>query len=196
MSEKNKVETKKASNILVNMLAGIVVAVIATAASYNYWHDTNVRLSFNIDSEKDINFQAFYLDVKGQNFNESKSVHKLIKSGNHNVEIFLPVKKMVRIRLDIGSEPGKVKLSDLVLTGNEKINLAYNEFFKNQIDDYEINEDGFILSSNQKDPYIFYRKEFDLSGKEQISWLRMGLIAGGSFIVAFLLAMLINRKKK
>lgn len=198
MTEKNKVETKKTNKILVNLLAGVIIALIATVASYNYWHYTNIRVTFNADSEKDIFYQVFYTEDNKGAFKGELSARLKVESGSNFVKIILPTEKVGRLRLDTGSNPGELTLKDIKISGDETVEFKdFGKYRYNKIDKHTVNDDGSLaIVSDKDDPYIITTEELEIYPGDDYDWLRMGLIAGGSFIVAFLLAMLINRKKK
>lgn len=198
MSEKNKVETKKTNKTLVNLLAGVVVALIATAASYNYWHDTNIRVTFHADSEKELQYQVFYTEDNLGRFNEPQSVKQVVPAGSNCVKIVVPAEKIGRFRLDPGSFPNELTIKNLKVSGDNSVEFTDFDNYKYlNIKEHTANEDGSLtIVSDHGDPYIVTTEELEVYPGDDYDWLRMGLITGGSFIVAFLLAMLINRKKK
>ena len=198
MSEKNKVETKKTNKTLVNLITGIVVALIATVASYNYWHDTNIRVTFHADNKKELTYQVFYTEDNSGHFNEKQSAKQVVTSGSHNVKIVIPAEKIGRLRLDTGFIPGELTIKDIKVSGDNSVEFTDFDNYKYlNIKEHTANEDGSLtIVSDHGDPYIVTTEELDIFPGDDYDWLRMGLIAGGSFIVAFLLAMLINRKKK
>lgn len=197
MNKEVKTETKKTNKTLVNLLAGIVVAVIATASSYNYWHDTNIRVTFHADSEKDIQYQIFYSTEEYKGYHEDRSVRKNVLAGENYVKMVLPTNDVNQIRFDIGYKPGKVKISELKISGNEVIELSdFDDYKYNKIDNHVVDDGSLTIISDKDDPFIITTGGFSVLPGDDYDWHRMGLIAGGSFIVAFLLAMLINRKKK
>lgn len=198
MADKAKTETKKINKILVSFVAGIVVALIATVASYNYWHDTNIRMTFQSDSENDILYQVFYQTIENKQYTEKYSVRQTVKAGENDVEILLPTDSVKGIRLDFGTFPGTVKVKGIKIEGNTVVELKdFDKYQYYKIDSKKIDEDGLLtIVSNQNDPFMYTDRTLEIYPGDDYDWLRMGLIAGGSFIVAFLLAMLINRKKK
>ncbi|MBQ4400232.1 MAG: hypothetical protein II830_02930, partial [Alphaproteobacteria bacterium] len=118
------------------------------------WSSRAVMVFFNAEAKKDIQYQVFYTEESGQYFNEKQSVKKPIKSGSQKVEILLPIEKIVKIRLDIGSNPEEVVISDLQVKGRKDVKLNYNEFIQNQIDKYEVKNNKLYITSNKGDPYI------------------------------------------
>ena len=195
MSKEVKTENKKTNKTLVNLLAGIVVAVIATASSYNYWHDINIRVTFHADSEKDINYQVFYTDAS--NHYRNTELHT-VPAGSNCVKIVVPTEKIGRFRLDPGSNPGELTLKNIKVSGDETVEFNdFDNYKYMNIKEHTADEDGSLtIVSDHGDPYIVTTEELEIYPGDDYDWLRMGLIAGGSFIIAFLLAMLLNRKKK
>lgn len=197
MSEEIKSETKKTNKTLVNLLVGVLVAVTATAASYSYWHDTNIRVTFHADSEKELNYQVFYTEDYSGHFNEPQSVKQVVPAGSNCVKIVLPAEKIGRFRLDTGSNPGNLTIKNIKVSGDNTVEFTdFDNYTYKNIKKHTSNDDGSLtIVSDHRDPYIVTTEELDILPGDDYDWLRMGLIAGGAFIVAFLLAMLVNKKK-
>ena len=159
------------------------------------WYSKAVIVSFNAEAKKEIQYQVFYLEANGQNFNEKRSVRKKIKSGNQKVEILLPIEKIVKIRLDIGSNPGNVIISDLQIKGSRSIKLNYNEFNKNQIDKFEVKNGKLYLTSNQGDPYLPYKNELNLPAGYQVDWCRLIIISVLSFLLMYKFVQYLSKFK-
>lgn len=197
MSEEIKSETKKTNKTLVNLLVGVLVAVTATAASYSYWHDTNIRVTFHADSEKELNYQVFYTEDYSGHFNEPQSVKQVVPAGSNCVKIVLPAEKIGRFRLDTGSNPGNLTIKNIKVSGDNTVEFTdFDNYTYKNIKKHTSNDDGSLtIVSDHRDPYIVTTEELDILPGDDYDWLHMGLIAGGAFIVAFLLAMLVNKKK-
>jgi len=192
-----KIEMKKTNKILVNLFIGVLVALIATAASYNYWHDTNIRVTFHADSEKELNYQVFYTEDNSGHFNEPQSIKQIVSAGSNCVKIVVPAEKIGRFRLDFGQFPGEVNIKDLKISGDEIVEFKDFENYRYaNIKKHVSNEDDSLtIVSDHRDPFIVTTEELNIYPGDDYNWLLMGLIAGSSFIIAFLLAILINRKK-
>ncbi len=159
------------------------------------WSNKAVIVSFNAEAKKDINYQVFYTEAKGQGMDEKHSVRKNIKSGSQKIEILLPIERVVKIRLDIGSNPGEVVISDLQVKGGKNVKLNYNEFNKNQIDKYEIKGNKLYISSNQGDPYIWYKQELNLPAGMQIDWCRFIIISVLAFLLMYKFVQYLSKFK-
>ena len=155
----------------------------------------NIVVSFNAEAKKEIQYQVFYTEAKGQGMNEKQSVRKNIKSGSQKVEILLPIEKIVKIRLDIGSHPEEVIISDLQVKGSKNVKFNYNEFNKNQIDKYETKGNKLYIASNQGDPYIWYKQELNLPAGMQIDWCRLIIISVLAFLLMYKFVQYLSKFK-
>ncbi len=172
------------------LLTGIILYFTSSLWSYK-----NIVVSFNTKLSKDIQYQVFYTEASGQSFNGDQLVRKDVKSGTQRVEIVLPIEKIVRFRLDIDQNPGRVEISDLQIKGSGKIKFDYNEFNKNQIDSYEVKGDKVILSSSQSDPYLWYKKDLDITSGLRVDWCRLIIISVLAFLLMYKFVQYLSRFK-
>ena len=147
------------------------------------WLNKNIVVSFNANAEKDIQYQVFYTEDNGQNFDEKQSVKKKVKTGKQRIAIVLPIQKILNFRLDIGSVPGEVIISDLQAMGSRTLRLDYSEFNQRNIDKYEVKNNKLYVTSYQEDPYLPYRIKLNLPAGYHLDWFRLIIIS----ILAFLL---------
>ena len=173
------------------LLTGLVLYFISAL-----WYSNAIIVSFNAEAKKDITYQVFYTGESGQTINEKQSVKKPIKSGNQKVEILLPIEKIMKFRLDIGVQPGKVVISDLQVKGGKNVKLNYNDFGKNQIDKYEVKDGGKLyITSKQVDPYIWYKPELNLPAGMQIDWCRLIIISVLAFLLMYKFVQYLSKFK-
>lgn len=142
-------------------VAGFLTLIVLWASSA-VWLSGDITVSFNSKSTKDIDYQVFYTDKKGQSFNATQSQKMKVKAGAQNVSFILPIEKLVLFRLDFGNFPQEVTISNLTIKGVKSIKPDYNDFNFNQINKYNISNDGLTIVSNQQDPYIFYKNPLNL----------------------------------
>ncbi len=172
------------------LLTGLVLYITSAL-----WFNKEVIVSFNTEAKKEIYYQVFYTEANGQNFNEKQSVRKNIKSGSQKVEILLPIEKTMKFRLDIGSNPDEVVISDLQVRGSKNVKLNYNEFNKNQIDKYEVKDGKLYITSNKGDPYIWYKPELNLPAGMQIDWCRLIIISVLAFLLMYKFVQYLSKFK-
>lgn len=164
----------------------LTVAILWFTASL--WLNKVITVSFVSQTAKDIEYQVFYTEAKGQHFNQLQSVKQDVKSGTRNVEILLPIEKIINFRLDIGkngSKPGKVIISDLKISGLKNVEIDASKFKQNQIDKFAWHKGIITLVSKQGDPYLQYRKELNLSGKIQIDWYQLIILSVLIFLLMY-----------
>ncbi|MBQ8482113.1 MAG: hypothetical protein IJ532_06220 [Alphaproteobacteria bacterium] len=159
------------------------------------WLSKNIVVSFNAKAEKDILYQVFYTAPENKVFREEYSVRQKIKSGISNVKIVIQVAKITGIRLDIGSNPGNVEISDLQIKGSRNIKLNYNEFERKNIDRFEVKNGKLYLTSNQGDPYLPYKKELNLHAGHQIDWCRLIIISVLAFLLMYKFVQYLSKFK-
>ncbi len=120
---------------------------------------TNVVVNFTATSENPITYEIFYTTEREVWFDGSHVLSIEGKEGEYTYAIDLPLEKIYRFRLDFGSNPGKVTIKDIYLSGTQEYDL--NSFdlyeFKN-INNAKIDDNGNItFSSDNEDPYMAYR---------------------------------------
>lgn len=163
------------------------------------WYSRAVIISFDAKSEKDIQYQVFYTEKVGQDFNEKQSVISTVSAGTQKVKIILPIEKLIKLRLNIGKYPGNVFIYDMQAKGLRSVNLNYNDFEKNQINLYEIrNSKQYVklhIFSSQKNPFITYKNNLDLSGKMQLDFFHLIIISVLAFLIMYKFVQYLSRFK-
>ena len=134
------------------------------------WMSRHIVVSFISNSVKNIEYQIFYTEDKKQSFNSEQSVRKIVKSGTREVEIVLPVKKIVRFRFDFGHYPKKVTIERLKIRGNSSVRPEFRDFSFNHIEKHKIKGNKLIIETDSDDPFITYKKSLDLRARLQIDW--------------------------
>jgi len=177
----------------------LVLAAIATFATMNQWYAKNIRVTFNAKSTKEINYVLFYTANDTTWFNGQQLARKLIPAGAHSVKIILPTEKVRNFRIDFGEIPGTILISDLKLIGNETINILADEekqYSFNQVEEHQfINGEALRITSNKGDPYMVYKKDLDVTPGDDINYNVLLTYALGTFVIAFLISLLLTRKK-
>ena len=136
------------------------------------WGKKAIFVSFNAQTTKDLTFQVFYTMQPKTNFSEKESVKQLVKAGNNSVIFELPINNIIRFRIDPGSNPGEVKLSNITVSGNKVIRLDREDLwsFNKHIEKHSFQNGVLSLVSNQVDPNIVYKKELNLLAGNNVDW--------------------------
>ena len=162
----------------------VLLTSIALYLTPFLWVNREIIVSFDAEAFKNIEYQLFYTEDKGQKFNRDQSIKKYVKKGASKVNIVLPIEKIVMLRLDVGNNPGKVVISDLVVSGEKNISLNYKKFKTKNIDKFQTNNTEMVVISKQGDPYLIYSDELNLLAGANIDWYQLIIIS----ILAFLLS--------
>ena len=100
----------------------------------------------------------------------------MVSKNEHFVSIEIPVPKIYSLRLDFGSYPEKVKIKNLKLEGEGVLLFNNTEDFNlNQIDEFNLDNDSLIVSSNQVDPYMVYKMAIPFDGAKHVhnNWINL-----------------------
>jgi hypothetical protein len=116
------------------------------------------------------------------------------------VKIVLPTEKVVRFRIDFGVKPETIYVSDLKLIGNTEVNILADEedkySFSRHVEEHQfIDGRDLRIISNQRDPYMVYKKDLDVTPGDDINYNVLLTYALGTFVIAFLISLLLTRKK-
>ncbi len=119
-----------------------------------------VVLNFTAKTIKPISFDVYYTNKREVWFDAQHYVTHQGQSGIHTYSIVLPEEVIYRIRLDFGTNPGKVTIKNIYLSGGMQYDL--NDFsiyeFK-QLENIKRNKDGSLtFTSTGDDPYMAYRR--------------------------------------
>ena len=136
------------------------------------YKESAITLKIDWEIEKDFVFQVFYTDESNKVFNAKYSLRKQVTPTDKHIEIELPAKKIYKIRFDFGSNPEKVVLKKVEITGDQYINFSnWNEYSYTNIEKHKINkEDNSLeLYSSHRDPYMSFIYPFVLFKKTGIN---------------------------
>ena len=152
----------------------------------NLWSVKEIKVRFNSESAKDIEYQIFYAGKPDKGFSEAESVKQMVKAGKRDVKIILPARKIFKFRIDPGRNPGKVVISNLALKGAKTLKLYDgNKFdYNKHIENKKIVDKKITLVSNQNDPYIVYKEKFELKASRNIDFCVLVICLFFSFFVA------------
>lgn len=120
----------------------------------------NVIFNFTATTTKPIVFEIFYTLKREVWFDKDHSILIEGKKGTKEYSVVLPSDKIYRIRLDFGSNPGKVTVKNMYLSGTQEFDLNnYARYELNQLENVIIAKENSSISfvSSGRDPYMAYR---------------------------------------
>ncbi len=149
----------------------VLLAGLALFLTKGFWlfAAKGVSVSFTSQAQRLVAYQVFYTTSQERSFNSEEKVTHDVEAGKHKVEIFIPIEKMLRFRLDLGQFPQEVILSDLKVSGEKTVAMeTLSDFTLHEIDSSKQDGKFFQLTSNQPDPYIIYKSPVNLQAKWQV----------------------------
>lgn len=178
----------------------LIVAVLVCFLMFlssSFWRSNNISVSFNANTSKDLTFQVFYTTQPKTNFSEKESVKQLVKAGSNKVVFKLPIKNIIKFRIDPGSNPGGVELSDITVSGNKVVNLDGKELWiwNGHVERYSFENGVLTLVSNKSDPFIVYKKELNLSEGREIDLCLFIISLAFSIFVSSVLVFYLSKFK-
>lgn len=151
---------------LLFLLMGLALFV---TKGFWYFPSKGIEVSFISQAEKPIAYQVFYTTSDKRSFNPDEKVAQTVQAGKQQVNIILPVDKILRFRLDLGQFPQKVTISDLKVAGKTVVLMdKLSGFALHQIDSSKQDGKLFQFTSNQPDPYIIYKSPVNIESKWQV----------------------------
>lgn len=178
----------------------LIVAVLVCFfmfLSSSLWLNNSITVSFNANTSKDLTFQVFYATNPKANFNGKDTVKQFVNVGFSKVVFKLPIKNIVKLRIDPGSNSGKVKISDIEVSGSKVIKLTdYNLWtYNSHIESHSVEDGVLTLISNQEDPYIIYKQELNIPEGIEIDWCLFTISLAFSIFVSSVLVFYLSRFK-
>ena len=165
-------------------VGGITVGLLALSA--NLWSGMHFSVSFQTNLQKDTLYQVFYTQNADDSFNEKMSVKKLVKAGQHEVEIDLPIHKLAKFRLDFGNSPGKVEISDLKIEGYSVVLFDdFSKFSFRNIVKPKMEKNKLSFDCSHRDPYIIYKDKLALKGGRSVDFYALIILATLYFLIAY-----------
>ena len=139
----------------------LILTLIGLAVNYNSFVENGAIISFNQQSQKDVEYHAFYTRADENFFTNYNSEKILVPSNQKHVKIFIPSKKIIKFKLNFGENPGTIILSDLKINRKK---LNFNKFDKNKdIDEMSIDNNRLTIKSNANNPAITYQENLNIT---------------------------------
>ena len=166
------------------VVLGVTVGLLAL--SVNLWSEPRFSVSFQTNLQKDILYQVFYTRKATDSFNEKMSVKQLVKAGQHEVTIDLPIHKVAKFRLDFGNNPGKVEISNLQLRGCSVVKFDdFSKFSFRNITKPKMEKNKLSFDCDHRDPYIIYKDKLALEAGRCIDFYALIILATLYFLIAY-----------
>lgn len=172
------------------LFLALFFAIITAIIMYLYYGQKAVELTFKSESTTDTVYKVFYTESATERFSTTKKVIKKVSSGTANCKFLIPVNKIERLRINIGSGKGTAKLSNIVLSGKGKISISsLNSLTPYNIESIRSSENGvYSVAYNHAFPVLDYSKPLSLQGtKKIVDWFAVVLSSIGIFYLFYVL---------
>lgn len=149
---------KSLQSVIALMLGGVIAF-----SCRGGFREGQIPVEVVLETEKPFECQLFWVGGVDSpaGFAETKSIRKKIeKAGGKTLAFRVPEEKLSGIRLDFGTEPGRVVIDSIRLGGHELSLLkVFTEGTRNQLEKVSFADGKAVLESREKDPFIVFPKE-------------------------------------
>lgn len=181
-----------------------VVFILAVMPKSLYYKNRNIVISLNVKNTTDIEYQLFYTYAEGNNeFNEKDSEKLYVKAKNEfrKLKIKLPVKNIIKLRVDFGTNPQDIYLKEIKIEKNKQERIInpdeiVNGFLLNEIEILEVNDTEVHFNSHLNDPHIYVKDDinFGISSAKEINYLLLFFVIFLSFMLSYILVSQADRR--
>lgn len=167
----------------------LLLTLFGLAVNYNSFIENGAVVSFNQLSKKDMEYRAFYTRGDESSFSKYNSEKVFVAPDQKRVEIFIPSKKVIKFKLDVGENPGTLFISDLKIN-HKKLDLT--KFDKNKdVDEMQVQGNQLMIRSTSNNPSIIYQEDLNMTKSRIIHWpvliiLLIVCFGVSSFLVKFM----------
>lgn len=178
-------------------LAALCTAAVVFLCKNIFQHsEKHIELSFTLQyvNQHRNHWQVFFFSKEGKKWT---SIRPVFMSDNNKIKVsvVLPGETLEQLRLDWGSNPGKVTIENFVLKGERNYTLQDMKLLHaNQIKNLKLASDGLTCSSNEIDPYLVFLLKKPLTAMKinDIDFWALAIIAFSSFVVFLAAARLLT----
>ena len=156
--------------------AAVATAVLLAAAflavGHGAWLVRKVSVSVDVKFREPAVCQVFYSTSEDEGLRFRKSVIKRVAPGGAHVEFVLPADRLERIRFDLGTKPGKVRASPVVVEGEETRVLDWRGFTaRHDIGRFAVGAKGAVdVSATGVDPYAACPDRIGVRGRLRVDF--------------------------
>lgn len=185
--------------VIASCIAMIFVAILHKA----YIFYTPLTVSFDIQTEKNINLEVKYASKVGQPFKVDVGTFRGIRPHERHVVIELPITRMYKFRIDPGDMPGKVVLRNVkVVSGRKEIRFDdFSKFEFRNIENISYADGRLEFTSSLRDPHFWFNSAFKFKGELCVDWHILSILSITLFllsygVVYFCSSFFVSRSKK
>lgn len=195
MNESKDVNWNKMKNLRrFLLLFTFVLFTGLIAATYEIWcTKPPITAAFQVEVEKPLTLEIKWAETETAPFRAEVGVFCKVTPADREVVVELPVSKVSRFRVDAGSYPGHMTLSNLQLKcGRDVVRFDdFSQFTYRNVQNHEIEPGKVSLYSQHKDPYMVYKQPLEIKRTSRVEWLILGGIIMLSAMLSFLVLKIV-----
>lgn len=127
-----------------------------------------ITIKATVETEHETDGLQFYYTTDSSDFfNPINSIETGKINGKKNIKLKLYADRICKFRLDFGSAPGLVRVSNLRIIGDKTININdFTNVEKLDIDKFERKGDEFSIYSDKLDPRFLFKYPINVNAKD------------------------------
>ena len=167
----------------------LILTLLGLAINYNSFIEIGAIVSLTQTAQKDLEYPVYYTRGDESTFSKYNSEKVIATPNQKQIEIFIPSKKVIKFKLDVGENPGTLFISDLKVN-HKKLDLT--KFDKNHdIDQMVLQGKQLMIQSTSNNPSITYQEDLNITKSRIIHWpiliiLLIVCFLVSSFLVKFM----------
>lgn len=180
----------RAGRVLSYFITVILTLVLLTP----FWIKQGAMLTFDYETQKNLELQIFWQTELEKPFSQTCSIKEQI-NGSGTAHILIPASSSIKqFRLDAGSNPGKLIISNVSLKGKSLNCLNLTQFRQKNINSYNGSSSSIHIESFHKDPYIVYALPLSIEPGLFCEWAQGCIVIVVALYLACVLCDMWNKR--
>ncbi len=138
----------------------LIFTLLGLAINYNSFIENGAIVSFNQSATKNTEYHVFYTRGEETVFSKHNSEKTTALKNQKHVQIYIPSKKIIKFKLELGENPGKVILSDIKVNHKKLDPHKFNK--NNDINQMTVEGSNLVIESNKTNPSIMYQEDLNI----------------------------------
>lgn len=180
------------SKVSIRILIAIFFSVLLLAFLHNLWIPRGYYVSFDYLTQKPVDFRVYYASGR-DGWSLSNRKCKQVGIGKGHLNIFIPSKKIDKLRIEFGNKPGNVELCNLCVDGEikyDKIGLSAHDYRTSNVSKIDSIKDGIRVTATHTKSYVVLKSEvyFRAGKKREFNLLNFLLLLSAPFWLVYVLS--------
>lgn len=186
--------------VILCILLSLISFIFTYLSDFSKVFIYDIKVSMSLIAEKPFNLQIFYAKNADDGFSENNSLIKKLVPDINDLEITIDsLSEISRLRIDFGSDPGVILVSNIKVSGDNDIFFSLDnteEYSYNQLYFQERKNGLSELNSNLPDPFVQINSPFNIKSKTRtLNVIKTSCVLFLYFILWIVLLSLIEKRK-